>query len=140
MAYFAGWELVDGQWNFTDPGTADSADWSINVAETDLTFITIVAHGTRKDFFFGANPSLIYGVEPENIPVHDSAELIEFFVERYPERRQEIVSFVETFQSVPGDAAGKFVRGVADSGADLIMLWCKTLDIEPPQVLADSYR
>lgn len=61
MGYFAGWELIDGEWNLSGPGIGPEGDWMFSIADTFLFLIQIAPEeGKAATYFFGTNPVLVY--------------------------------------------------------------------------------
>ncbi|SES06724.1 hypothetical protein [Corynebacterium cystitidis] len=137
MAYFAGWELINNEWQFSEPGVGPQHEWMISVAETFLTFITThdEKNGSTK-YFLGANPSIIYDVDPADLPTPNPDNAIEFFATRYPHRRTQITNFFTTYISQPTDTTTTYLNDQQD-GPELIIEFCTTLDITPPPPLIE---
>ena len=131
MSINAGFEYIDGDWEIGDPGIGPEEDWMISVADLDMCFITISTADGNKEYFFGANPTLVDGVEPEHVPDYDIESFDAFFAERYPEAKDGIAEFARKYRVISTDTAPKFDDAVTDGG-DLVALWCETLGLPNP--------
>lgn len=131
MGINAGFEYIDGDWNVGDPGIGPEGDWMISVADLDMCFITISTAGGNKEYFFGANPTLVFGVEPEHVPDYDIESFDAFFAERYPEAKDGIAELVRKYRIMSTDTESKFDDAASDGGG-LVGLWCETLGLPNP--------
>ncbi|MDK8796072.1 hypothetical protein QP994_09200 [Corynebacterium sp. MSK044] len=80
----------------------------ISVAELMLCFITIHTDNGNHEFFFGANPVMVFGVEPELVPDYDIDEFIDFFTTAYPDAVEGINRFVDTYRVVSTDTEPRY--------------------------------
>ena len=132
MAYFAGWEFVDNEWRLGDPGIGPADKWMFSIAETFLAFITTKsADGTKSEYFFGTNPSHVYDLPAEELPVPDRDAFVSFFTSLYPTRSENIRNFLTTYYAGP-DAHEPTYTHPRQSGTDLLIEWCQALDIPAP--------
>ncbi|AKK06348.1 hypothetical protein CMUST_10160 [Corynebacterium mustelae] len=135
MGYFAGWELIDGEWNLSDPGIGPEEDWMFSIADTFLFSIDIAPEdGEAVTYFFGTNPALVYDLDPAEVPANNLEEFVSFFSARYPGREEAIKEFVETYASLPTDTEDKY-QSPQEAGPELGVAWCTALGITPPEEL-----
>lgn len=131
MSINAGFEYIDGDWEVGDPGIGPEEDWMISVADLDMCSITISTADGNKEYFFGANPTIVFEVESELVPDYDIESFDAFFAERYPEAKEGIAEFVRKYRIMSTDTESKFDDAVMDGG-DLVGLWCETLGLPNP--------
>ncbi|MCZ9292001.1 hypothetical protein [Corynebacterium lehmanniae] len=131
MSINAGFEYIDGDWEVGDPGIGPEEDWMISVADLDMCFITISTADGNKEYFFGANPTIVDGVEPEHVPDYDIESFDAFFAERYPEAKDGVAEFVRKYRIMSTDTESTYDDAASDGG-DLVGLWCETLGLPNP--------
>ena len=136
MSLNAGFEYIDGDWVVGDPGIGPQKDWLISVANGDMCFITVNTDEGGREFFFGANPTIVFDVDPELVPDYDGEVFRSFFAGRYPEAEEKIVEFAETYRIMAGDTEPTYDAEVREGG-DLVVKWCAVLGIPSPLEAAE---
>ena len=136
MGLNAGFEFIDGEWAVGDPGIEPEEEWMISVADLSMCFITISTDEGGREFFFGANPTIVFDVDPKLVPDYDGEVFRSFFVDRYPEAEEKIVEFAETYRIMAADTEPTYDGEVRDGG-DLVAKWCAVLGIPSPLEAAE---
>lgn|GEM_PF-1230361 len=132
MGLNAGFEYIDNEWEISSPGIGPEQDWMISVADLTECFITIrTPNGEEHEYWFGANPTMVWDVDPAEVPDHDEAAFIDFFDQRYPGKRDEIQTFVTTYRVLSTDTEDKY-KPENHAGDDLVEEWCQTLGLPHP--------
>lgn len=132
---YAGFEFVDGDWRVGHPGIGPEGEWMISVAELMLCFITIRTDAGTHEFFFGANPVMVFGADPAEVPDYDVDEFIDFFTAAYPDAAEGIGRFVETYRVMSTDSEPRY-QSPDQAGDSLVSEWCSILNLPDP--MADA--